>query len=707
MKRLLLIIVFLVQSSLIFAQVPYSEKSYDYLFGWQDIYASVPDVPNCKEGALTTAEKEYVLEYVNFIRYLHNLKPVVYDYGGDAEAQKAALIQVANGQLSHTPPSSWSCYSQEGYNGSVNSNLHIHWGISQGSQIDSRVPVVGWMIDNMSQNAQDRCGHRRAIINPFVTAISFGRVDGQGPKGWSMAAALKFMDNVNGNISDQPLEFVAYPYHNYPPNLVDKSWYLSFSPYYDMYQCFGNTNIKYDNTTVEMTDENGNSISVGSYIWDFEGWGAVHNNFRWKASGLQDEVKYNVTIKNVVVNGQNKDYTYWFRLTNNVYGVKPEAPVLSYPQNNATNVSTTVNFSWSIPSFTNKFQFQLAKDIDFTMKVKDTITTANGMIVKNLDAATTYYWHVKAINENGSSDWSQTFTFTTAEPLPDPPTLVYPPDNSTDVPRDVVLRWNTKVGAEKYHLQVSKSSNFSGFSTIDDMQITDTSYAINPSDLEYNTRYYWRVAAYVSGQQGPYSTIWSFTTKASDPVPSVATLVYPENGATNIPLNVTLQWNAVQYAQHYTVSIATDDKFSSTSKVITKNVDTNLFQVPANTLEPLTTYYWKVQAWNETGIGDWSKIYSFTTNDGSAVKEQIITDGISLSPNPINDNLYIKFIKPIDTKARLTISNLLGENVFEINLNQLMPDGMIHINTSNFAQGVYFIRINADNCIYLSKFVKN
>jgi len=26
------------------------------------------------------------------------------------------------------------------------------------------------------------------------------------------------------------------------------------------------------------------------------------------------------------------------------------------------------------------------------------------------------------------------FSFTTAEPLPDPPTLVYPSDNSTDVP---------------------------------------------------------------------------------------------------------------------------------------------------------------------------------------------------------------------------------------------------------------------------------
>jgi len=148
-------------------------------------------VPSCQEGALTTAEKEYVLEYVNFIRYLHNLKPVVYDYGGDVKAQKAALIQVANGQLSHTPPTSWNCYSQDGYDGSENSNLHLQWGISEGQQIDSRVSIVGWMLDNMSQNAQDRCGHRRAIINPFVTSISFGRVDGQGPAGWAYGSSIE------------------------------------------------------------------------------------------------------------------------------------------------------------------------------------------------------------------------------------------------------------------------------------------------------------------------------------------------------------------------------------------------------------------------------------------------------------------------------------------------------------------------------------
>lgn len=706
MKKLLYFIVFAVALSTTFSQVPYNDNSYHYLFGWQDIYASIPDVPSCNEGALTTAEKEYVLEYINFIRYLHDLKPVVYDYGGDDAAQKAALIQAANGQLSHTPPPTWSCYSQEGYDGSMNSNLHLQWGMGQGAEIDSRSSVIGWMMDNNSQNAEDRCGHRRAIINPFVTAISFGRVDGQGPAGWTMAAALKYMDNIEGNISDQPLEFVAYPYHNYPPDLVDKSWFLSFSPYYDMNNNFGNSNIQYENASVSMTDENDNPIPVSNYSFDYEGWGAVHNNFRWKATGLQNEVKYNVEVKNVVVNGQNRNYSYWFKLTTNVYGLKPETPLLSFPSNNAKNVNTSTSFSWSLPKFSNKFQFQIAKDNNFTNLIKDTITSVNGIMVNNLELSTTYYWHVLAMNDNGSSEWSETFSFTTSAPQPGPPTLAYPPDGTEDVSRDVVLRWHPKSGAERYHIQVSNKSNFSGFSTIDDMHITDTSFAVNSSDLEYDTDYYWHIAAYIGGEKGEFSETWKFRTKKSDPKPEKPTLASPDDGAVDVPLTVVLQWDDVLYAQHYTLKIATDDNFTTSNTVLTQNTDISEFQVPPQLLQKTTKYYWKVQSWNETGISDWSRTFSFTTGTGVGVKEQIITDGIYISPNPVNDYIYLTIRNAIDSKAILSITNLLGEIVFEANMEPSTDNDRYEINTSNLSQGIYFIRINTNNSIYLTKFVK-
>ncbi|MEN6512293.1 MAG: T9SS type A sorting domain-containing protein [Chloroherpetonaceae bacterium] len=707
MKKVVFLVIFIAGSIIASAQIPYKEKSNDYIFGWQDIYSSVPDVPSCNEGALTSAEKQYVLNYINFIRYLHDLKPVVYDYSGDNAAQKSALIQAANGTLSHTPPPTSACYSQEGYNGSVNSNLHIQWGMGQGSQIDSKVSIIGWMIDNNSQNAVDRCGHRRAIINPFVTAISFGRVEGQGPAGWTMAAALKYMDNVNGNIGDHPVEFVAYPYLNYPPDLVDKSWYLSFSPYYDMSNNFANTNIQYDNTTVEMTDDQGNIISTNSYVWDAEGWGAVQNNFRWKAPGLQNEVKYNVEIKNVVVNGQNRNYSYWFKLTQNIYGIKPETPMLSFPSNNATNTSTNTNFSWSLPSFTYKFQFQLAKDINFTNIVKDTITTINGIVVKNLETATKYYWHVKAMNDNGSSEWSETFSFTTAAPLPGAPKLASPPDNSVDLPLESTLAWFNQPGAERYHLQVSKSASFAGFSSIDEMQITDTSYTINAGELEYGTQYYWHIAAFINGQKSAFSEIWKFKTKDPDPIPDKPNLVSPIDNATDISLTPVLKWDNVPYAEHYTLKIATDESFNSASSVLTKNTDTNEYQVPPQILQPSTKYYWKVQAWHEAGIGDWSKTFKFTTTTEGSVREQIITDGININPNPVKDILYFMINRPVDSKSIFYVSNLLGDKVLEMSFDHFSQDEIYQINTSSLPKGVYFIRIISADSIYLTKFVKN
>jgi len=50
---------------------------------------------------------------------------------------------------------------------------------------------------------------------------------------------------------------------------------------------------------------------------------------------------------------------------------------------------------------------------------------------------------------------------------------------------------------------------------------------------------------------------------------------------------------------------------------------------------------------------------------------------LAISPNPVNDNLSMKFIKPIDAQAKLTITNLLGESVLEIDLNPLSQDGII------------------------------
>src|SRR2546421_12182091 len=53
------------------------------------LYEVAPDVANCQAGSLKTAEKTKALNYINAIRALHGLLPVVYDNASDESTAQA------------------------------------------------------------------------------------------------------------------------------------------------------------------------------------------------------------------------------------------------------------------------------------------------------------------------------------------------------------------------------------------------------------------------------------------------------------------------------------------------------------------------------------------------------------------------------------------------------------------------------------------
>jgi len=55
-----------------------------------DIYDILPDIQSCYEGVLKDSEKQRVLAELNFIRNLHGLNPVSYNYEDDIYTAKAA-----------------------------------------------------------------------------------------------------------------------------------------------------------------------------------------------------------------------------------------------------------------------------------------------------------------------------------------------------------------------------------------------------------------------------------------------------------------------------------------------------------------------------------------------------------------------------------------------------------------------------------------
>jgi len=477
------------------------------------IYQTQPDLSNCTAGELKESEKSKVLDYVNYIRNLHGLKPVIYNYAGDSPASEAALICAANATLTHNPSSSMKCYSEVGKSGCQGSNLHFA-GYFGSNYPTSESSITGWLIDDHAAQPE-HLGHRLAIINPFLRAISYGRCDGQ-PEGITYqvtTASLYYQNNVDANISDTDLEFVAYPFNDYPPQLVNKEFYLSFSAIYNKSSSYQNGNVDYNNVEIEVLDGSGNPMNVKSVGYNTQAWGSMANCLRWMVDGLQDGVTYTVNISKVVVNGQQKDYTYWFNLREPQPEL-PEKPTLIAPANNAVDQEYGVSLRWNPAVRAQFYSVQFADNEQFNSPILDVNNHIDiSHAVAGLEAEKTYYWRVKAFNNKGESSWSDVWSFTTKEPPSLIPVLYSPEEGAVDVPLKPEFIWSEIPTAVSYNIQLAASKNFDLFQQYYDKDnIRDTIFLLDASVLPGPKKIYWRVRANTEALTGEWSEPMSFTT---------------------------------------------------------------------------------------------------------------------------------------------------------------------------------------------------
>lgn len=87
-------------------------------------------------------------------------------------------------------------------------------------------------------------------------------------------------------------------------------------------------------------------------------------------------------------------------------------------------------------------------------------------------------------------------------------------------------------------------------------------------------------------------------------------LTAPTNSATEVVLLPTFSWEAFPNAATYEIQVATDNAFSNI--IAQKTVEENSFAL-TNHLLSETTYYWRVRALNDCITGDYSSVFTFTT----------------------------------------------------------------------------------------------
>ncbi|MEX2478709.1 MAG: YCF48-related protein [Gracilimonas sp.] len=253
----------------------------------------------------------------------------------------------------------------------------------------------------------------------------------------------------------------------------------------------------------------------------------THNNF------INGE-EYTVSIPAGAVenaDGLGNQFISWSFTT---IVAKAEKVTLSDPKQDSTAVKLDPEFIWQQADGANEYQLKISLSGSFNPDslIADTTGLTNTAFTfnNNLEHNTTYWWHVRGINEAGTGAWSEAWSFTTVKPIPEQITLLTPENEAEDVELDVIFEWDNGEHAESYRIQLADDDMFE--SIIVDSTIVETEFT-PMEDLESDAGYFWRVRGENSDKTGEWSDTFTFNTA----------LATSNENLGNIPKEFTLGQN--------------------------------------------------------------------------------------------------------------------------------------------------------------------
>lgn len=236
---------------------------------------------NCDAGEVPQTTKDKIFQRIAYYRKTVGLNNVISENTTKSKkAQAAALMMKSNGTLDHYPQESWSCYSSDGSEGAGNSLL---------TQYRNAEAIDSYIRDYGSSNGP--VGHRRWLLWPRLQEIGIGNTDNTN--------AIWVIGNAGTSPTDAK-EFIAWPPADYfPQQLAYERWSFSIA------------NANFDDTTIEMRDQNNNAVSLQTEALNTQ---FGDRTIVWipaiNTNTLSEDMVYTVMIKNVFVNEETKNFEY-------------------------------------------------------------------------------------------------------------------------------------------------------------------------------------------------------------------------------------------------------------------------------------------------------------------------------------------------------------------------------------------------------------
>ncbi|NND07700.1 MAG: T9SS type A sorting domain-containing protein [Saprospiraceae bacterium] len=186
----------------------------------------------CTPGQISPLAIDRMMIRLNYFRRLAHVSSEIHlDTALTKMCQEAAVMMHKNNKLSHDPPESWTCYTDDGRKAASKSNLAL------GAHSVNALSL--YMRDPGAKNGA--VGHRRWILYSRAKDIGLGST--------SRAHAMYVIHNRQDAPDD--LDYVTYPSEGFfPAALLPERW------------SFSKPRAKFGDASVIMMDTDGNSIPV-------------------------------------------------------------------------------------------------------------------------------------------------------------------------------------------------------------------------------------------------------------------------------------------------------------------------------------------------------------------------------------------------------------------------------------------------------------